>query len=451
MRHAEGRVRVVHYLKRLPFFYGWIIIGISFLTLAVGYGARAAFSVFLVSIQETYGWSRGAISLGFTLHMCVALVGLPLVGAVVDRYGPRRILSTGIAILALGIWLLGGLRQIWHFYIFYGLVMACGRIMISMVPHTAIISNWFKEKRGTAMGVAAAGIGIGSILMVPLAQFAFSNYGWRNGCRLMAVFIFLIIFPLTAIFQRHRPAQLGLFIDGRKADADSPIDSEKKDHTEKPAGTEAGWTVRQAVSTLRFWILYSVFLFCAMITMIQMHQIAFFQDVGFGRNAAVSIFAAVGLIQALGVFSSGTLSDKIGREWAMSLGIVLQIIGILALIHVHESFMGVKVWLFIICYGFGNGFRTSILPTMTADLFPGNRVGSVYGIMTSAITISTAFAPGFAGYLFDVTGSYREAFSLVIGFLVLACILFWLVAPQKKKRIVVDQVETQNVESVLRK
>jgi MFS family permease len=425
---------VVRYLKRLPFFYGWIIVGISFLTLAVGYGARASFSVFLVSIQDTYGWSRGAISLGFTLHMLVALVGLPAVGAVVDRYGPRRILSIGITITAVGMWLLGGLRQIWHFYIFYGLVMAFGRIMISMVPHTAIISNWFKEKRGTAMGVAAAGIGIGSILMVPLAQFAISKYGWSNGCRLMAVFIFLIIFPLTAVFQRHRPSQLGLFIDGKKGDTRGSIDSETGNDTEAPAGSEAGWTVREAISTLRFWLLYTVFFLSAMITMIQMHQIAFFQDVGFGRNTAVSIFAAVGLIQSLGVFSSGALSDKIGREWMMTLGFALQIIGILILLQVHEAYMGIKIWLFMICYGFGNGSRTAILPTMTADLFPGERVGSVYGILASAITISTSFAPWFAGYLFDVTGSYRQAFSMVIGCLVMACIVIWLVAPQQKKK-----------------
>ena len=96
--------------------------------------------------------------------------------------------------------------------------------------------------------------------------------------------------------------------------------------------------------------------------------------------------------------------------------------------------MEVKVWLFIICYGFGNGFRTSILPTMTADLFPGNRVGSVYGIMTSAITISTSLAPWFAGYMFDVTGSYREAFSMVIGCLLVACTLFWLIVPRTKKK-----------------
>jgi MFS family permease len=306
--------------------------------------------------------------------------------------------------------------------------------MISMVPHTAIISNWFKAKRGTAMGVAAAGIGIGSILMVPLAQFAISTCGWGNGCRLMAVFIFLIIFPLTAIFQRHRPAQLGLFIDGKKDDTGGMFDDETERDAKKPSGTAAGWTVRQAVSTLRFWLLYCVFFLCAMITMIQMHQIAFFQDAGFGRNAAVSIFAAVGLVQSVGVFSSGALSDKIGREWTMTLGILLQIIGILILMQVHEVSLGIKIWLFIICYGIGNGSRTAILPTMTADLFPGDRVGSVYGIMASAITISTAFAPWFAGYLYDATGSYREAFSMVIGCLVLACILIWLVAPQKKKK-----------------
>lgn len=425
---------MVQRFKRLPFFYGWVVVGISFLTLAVGYGSRASFSLFLVVIQETHGWSRGAISAGFTLHMLVALIGLPLVGVVVDRYGPRFILSTGVTIMAAGVWLMGGLNKIWHFYLFYGLVMALGRIMISMVPHTSIISNWFVKKRGTAMGVTAAGIGIGSILMVPLAQFSITHFGWRNGCVLMAGIIVVLLFPLNLFFQRHRPSDMGLLPDGGMADTghtSEPLTSKESKVTPESAAGET-WTVRRAVSTLRFWLLYLVFFFGAMINMIDMHQIAFFQDVGLSRSAAVSIFATVGLIQAAGVFCGGALSDRFGRERSLTLGICLQITGIIVLMQIREASMRITIPLFILCYGFGNGFRTSILPTVTADLFPGNRVGSLYGLLASAITISAAFGPWFAGYLHDVTGTYRSAFGIVTGCLISACIMFWLVAPRKR-------------------
>jgi len=422
---------MIRYLKKLPFYYGWVIVGISFITLAVSYGSRASFTVFLVSIQEMYGWSRGAISVGFTLHMLVALIGLPLVGVVVDRYGPRTILSTGIAIMAAGIWLLGGLNQIWHFYLFYGLVMATGRIMISMVPHTAIISNWFVTKRGTAMGVAGAGIGIGSILMVPLVQFSITHLGWHKGCARIAGLIVLVLFPLNMFFQRLRPSDIGLLPDGNKRDGadESPATRASKRRRENAA--DGGWTVRRAISGVRFWLLFFVFFLGAMIIMIDMHQIAFFQDMGLGRSAAVSIFAAVGLIQSAGVFCGGAISDRIGREKAMTLGVCLQITGILTLMQIHEASSGFKIPFFILCYGFGNGFRTSILPSTTADLFPGNRVGSVYGLLASAITVSAAFGPLFAGHLHDLTGTYNGVFWIVIGCLLMACILLWLVAPRR--------------------
>ena len=418
--------------KRLPFFYGWVIIGISFVTLALGYGTRASFSVFLVAIQDAYGWKRGAISAGFTLHMIVAVIGLPFVGAMVDRYGPRVILCTGVVIMAIGMWQLGGLDRIWHFYIFYGLVMAFGRIMIAMTPHTAIISNWFVKKRGTAMGLAAAGISFGSILMVPLVQFGISHFGWRYGCAMMACLIFLVLFPLNAVFQRLRPSDCGLLPDGEKYESsDSEPIPESKPGAEASDG--GSWTVGRAIRTPRFWLLYFAFFFGSMIVMIDMHQIAFYQDVGFARSMAVTIFAAVGLVQSTGVFCGGALSDKVGREPAITLGICLQIIGILILIHISDASIGIRLLLFIFCYGFGNGFRTSIMPTITADLFPGRHVASVYGVLTSAMTCGTAFGPLFAGYIHDVTGTYAIPFRIVIGALVMACVFVWLVAPRKIK------------------
>ena len=138
--------------KKLPFFYGWLLVAIAFVTLGVGYGIRASFSVLLVALLEKYEWKRGAISGALTLHMVVSGIGLPLVGAFVDRYGPRILLPAGAMIMALGMWQMGNLQDLWQFYLYFGFVMAFGRIMISMTPHTAIISNWFKKKRGTAYG-----------------------------------------------------------------------------------------------------------------------------------------------------------------------------------------------------------------------------------------------------------------------------------------------------------
>ncbi len=415
--------------KTTPF-YGWLIVGISFITLAVGYGSRASFSVFLVAILEEFGWKRGAISGAFTLHMLVAGVGLPVVGALVDRYGPRILLPTGAAIMAFGMWRLGGLQELWHFYLFYGLVMAFGRIMIAMTPHIAILSNWFIKQRGTAIGLAGSGIGIGSVILIPMVQFSLARLGWRDGCALIALVIFLVLFPLNAFFQRLRPEDMGLAPDGETSTKEDSRNAERYEPS-SPTGSMESWTVSSAIRTSRYWLLFFAFFLVAMLNMVDMHQIAYLVDVGLGKTVAAMIFASVGLMQSLGVLCGGALSDRIGRERSYTLGVSFLITGIILLLSIKEPSQSLRIALFVFCYGFGNGFRSSLMPSITADVFHGKRVGSIYGTFATALTCGGALGPWLAGHLHDVTGSYTLPFMMVIGAVSLACILVWIVAPRK--------------------
>jgi len=415
-----------------PPFYGWIIVGVSFITLAVGYGSRASFAVFLVAILEEFGWKRGAISGAFMLHMLVAGVGLPMVGALVDRYGPRILLPTGAAIMAFGMWRLGGLNELWHFYLFYGLVMAVGRIMIAMTPHMAILSNWFIKRRGTAMGLAGSGIGIGSVILIPMVQMSLTQLGWRDGCSLIALVIFLVLFPLNAFFQRLRPEDMGLAPDGETRYNGDPRDAER-DGPSSTADSMESWTVRSAIRTSRYWLLFLAFFLVAMVNMVDMHQIAYLVDAGFGRTMAAMIFASVGLMQSLGVFCGGALSDRIGRERSYTLGVSFLITGIILLLSIKDPSYNIRLALFVSFYGFGNGFRSSLMPSITADVFHGKRVGSIYGTFATAMTCGGALGPWLAGHLYDVTGYYTIPFVMVIGSVSLACILVWIVAPRKTR------------------
>jgi len=423
--HAGGRS------KKSPFFYGWIIAGVSFITLAVGYGSRASFAVFLVAILEEFGWKRGAISGAFALHMLVAGVGLPIVGALVDRYGPRVLLPTGAAIMSFGMWRLGGLQELWHFYLFYGFVMAFGRIMIAMTPNMAIISNWFIKRRGTAMGLAGSGIGIGSVLLIPLVQYSLARFGWRDGCALIALVIFLVLFPLNAFFQRLRPEDMGLAPDGEERPQE---DLKGRKGPESTASGEESWTVRSAVRTSRYWFLFLAFFCASMINMLDMHQIAYFVDAGFSKAAAAMVFASAGLMQSLGGLCGGMLSDRIGRERSYTVGASFLITGIIVLLSIKGPSQSVRLAFFVLCYGLGIGFRSSLMPSITADVFHGKRVGSIYGTFASAMTCGGALGPWMAGYMYDVTGHYTIPFMMVIGFVSLACIFVWIVAPGKARK-----------------
>jgi len=424
---------VMNRLKKIPFFYGWLVVAIAFLNLAVGYGTRASFSVLLVALLEKFEWRRGAISGAFSLHSVVAGAGLPLIGAIVDRYGPRILFPTGIAIMAFAIWQIGSIQDLWHFYLYYGLILAFGRIMISMTPHSAILANWFKKKRGAAVGLASAGIAFGAVLLVPSFQFALSRFGLQDGCAIVAATIFLLFFPLNAYFPRLKPADMGLAPDGeRPLESSSGKEGRKWDLPD--ASDDQTWTVRDALKTRRYWLLYSAFLLGSMVTMVDMHEIAYLVDAGYGKAEAAMIFASVSLVQSFGTVCWGALSDRIGRENSYTLGVIFLIAGISTLLAIKGSSQSLWLVIFVICYGLGRGVNDSLMPSITADVFHGKRVGSIYGTLATGLTFGAAFGPWLAGYLFDKNGNYFMPFMIAIMSFCLGCIMIWLAAPGKVRK-----------------
>lgn len=281
------------------------------------------------------------------------------------------------------------------------------------------------------MGLASSGIGIGSVLLIPLVQFSLARFGWRDGCALLALVIFSALFPLNAIFQRLRPEDMNLTPDGEEGGQKSLGNGKKRASTF--SGVES-WTVRSAVRTSRYWFLFFAFFFAAMINTVDMHQMAYLVDAGFDKRVAAMVFSFAGLIQSLGMFCGGALSDRIGRERSYTLGVLFLITGIILLLSIKDPSQSVRLGLFMLCYGFGNGFRSSLLPSITADIFHGKRVGSIYGTFATAITGGAALGPWLAGHLYDIMGNYNIPFTMVMGFVSLACILVWIVAPRKLRK-----------------
>jgi MFS family permease len=171
-----------------------------------------------------------------------------------------------------------------------------------------------------------------------------------------------------------------------------------------------------------------------MTTMVDMHELAYLGDAGFGKAQAAMIFAWVSLVQSLGTFSGGALSDRIGRENSYTIGALCLIAGITSLLAIQNSSPGFRLALFVFCYGLGNGFISALIPSITADVFHGNRVGSIYGTFATAITFGGGFSPWLAGTLFDRNGNYFLPFLIAMISVGSACLLIWLAAPRKFRR-----------------
>jgi MFS family permease len=392
-------------------------------------GIRTSFSVFYVALLEDFPWSRGASagvqSMALITYTCMA----PLVGGLIDRFGPRRVITPGILILAIGLMISSRIESLPQFYIYYGVVAGAGISCIGIVSYSAILAHWFEKKRGLASGIAVSGMGVGTFLLVPMSQSFISMWGWRMTFILTGCLTLIILIPANALFLRHKPGELGQHLDGNTPSDSSPGHSSKN----RPGDMENNdWTLRKAVRTLRFWslIFFPFFGFIA-VFIIVVHQTRFLVDQGLDKMTAAFIYAWVGVVSSIFRIFWGWLSDRISRELTYTLGVACGCLGALSLLlfEIHGS--AFFTYCFFVFFGMGWGAAAPMFIAVAADLFKGRIFGLIYGFVEAGIGIAGAFGAWIAGFIFDQTQSYQMAFILVIITFLFSGVFCWLAAPRK--------------------
>jgi len=413
-------------------YYGWIVAVICFIIIAISFGVRSSFSVFYVAILEHFGWSRADTALIFSMSIVVYGLTAPLAGSVIERFGPRRVLIAGSLALALGMVACSQSNAIWHFYLLYGVVASLGIALVGYIPNAAILSNWFIRRRGAAFGILNAGFGFCGIIAL-LAQWLILSIGWRMAFVVLGTIPPVVVVPLTLLFVRHRPQEMGLLPDGDSEagpdimevnqESPSPVDNAKTDNE---------WTVSRAVRDYRFWALFmtSFFVWGFGCSIVFVHQIAFFVDAGYTAMFAASIAFFHGVMSLVGNIG-GVLSDRIGRELTFSLAVGGIIFGAFLLIVIKDTSTPWLVYLFAIAFGLGVGGIGPSLTASVADIFHGKSFGTINGLVEAGFAIGGIFGPWIAGYIFDVTGSYTFAFVILILAASVATVCVWIASPRK--------------------
>jgi MFS family permease len=404
--------------------YGWVVLASSFVTIGVMYGTTLTFPVFFVALVEEFGWNRASTASIFSLNMLVAGLSAPLVGHLVDRYGPRRVLPWGAALLGSGLMLCGVIERLWHLWIAFGLVNALGGGILGILTHTTLLSNWFVRWRGSAIGIAFAGMGAGLFVVSPLAQCAIDRVGWRWTFALLGLLALGLLLPLTAVCQRDRPEERGLGPDGAWEVLRPPSAMAARE-----PGAEDGANLVTVLPTLRFWAFCACFFFTPVsMFSVTTHQVAHLVGLGFAKMTAVKILGAVGLLSSVGRVTFGILSDRIGRVWAASLSYGCSALGILVLMVLSPGSGVGWLYLFAVVFGIAFGARGPIVSAMTADVYRGQHYGRIYGLINLSNGLGAALGPWGSGALYDATGSYRLAFSVALGAVGCACFSLWLAA-----------------------
>jgi len=421
---------------RFRFFYGWVIVAITFVTMAIGVNARTAFSLFFPSIVDEFHWERGLTAGAFSFGFIVSAVFSPLIGRMMDRLGPRVVMEFGVLMMAAGLLLAPLTTDVWHLYLTMGVLVGGGSICLSYTGQSLYLPNWFVRQRGLAMGIAFAGVGIGSIILFPWIGHIIAQSGWRSASTALGILMLVVLVPINLMVRKH-PQDMGLMPDGDTR-GDGAVEQAKRATVTivDPAWAATDWTLRRAVGTARFWWL-SLGFFCGLYSWyaVQVHQTKYLVEVGFSSNVAVWALGAVSLLGIPGQILLGHWSDRIGREWIWTisgLGFVVCLFALIGLVYLPSTAL---LYLMIVAQGFFGYGTTAVMAAVVVEIFEGKHYGSIFGTMMLAGLAGGAAGPWFTGVLHDWYGTYTIAFLVGIAFSLLGCVTIWLAAPGKVRAV----------------
>ena len=428
---------VESFATRLPFFYGWIVVAVAFITLGVSVSVRTSFSLLFPPILDEFGWSRGTTAAAFSVGFFSSALLAPFIGTAMDRWGPRVVMPLGAVIVAAGLILATLATAPWHFYLTLGLLVVGFGIAIAFIGHGAFLPGWFTRRRGLAVGIAYSGVGIGALLLFPWLQAIIDGEGWRQACWALALLLLVLVVPLNLLLQRHRPADLGLRPDGDAAvEPDGQSGGIADDNVVDAAWAETEWTMARALRQPRFWWLLlglgsGLWAWYA----VQVHQTRYLLDVGFPAEQAAIALGLVGLLGIGGQVGLGYLSDRIGREWAWSLACLGFGLCYLLLLALRSYPQDGLLYLMVACQGLLGYGIAPLYATISAELFQGRNFGAVFGVISTGGTLGAAAGPWVSGLLYDGQGDYVLAFWLAAGLCLVSSLAIWQAAPRKVRLV----------------
>ena len=392
----------------------WFIAALAFIVLGFSRGLHSSFGVFNVALLDAFGWSRGATAGIFSVVLTVDAMLSPLAGYLLDRYGPKKVVVAGCLALAAGLFISSQVTTLWQLYLSFGLVIAVGLTFMGMVPHVFLISEWFTSQRASAIGVVYAGSGVGIMILAPLSEWLISEHGWARAFEIYSAVVLIALLPLVWLFYQY-----------------GPYGEKLRQPSAKKADQNHQWTARLALKSLQFWLLFFARICAAAgTTVIVTHQVAHVVDVGFSKLLAASVFGLAGLTSSFGRVVFGFIADRLSKQAAYTLNILMTLVGVGALMLLRDPSQSWLLYVYVIFFGIGFGSRAVIFSALTADIFSGKGFGSILGYSTVAVGVGGALGSYLGGAFYDWTGSYLVSFALSALVLAGSDICIWLASIQ---------------------
>ena len=416
-----------------PVHYAWVIVAVGAVMRLFSSSFRSSSSILIPRLVDSFGWSYGAVGLGFAIQWIVSGMFGPPAGWLGDRYGVRWTMRLGAVLLIVGMVLTGFMRELWQFYLFFGVILSAA-MGIFQVPLTAAVTLWFRKHLGTGMGLLQSSQGIGPLVAVPVMLLIIQLFGggidglraafWIPGIVGGAVILIMVRFFY------NEPAQIGVRALG--APEDEPI---KAVQTGEIARIRTKVFLKQAQRTGAFWNLIGIhFWGCAGHAIILVYLVAMAEDEGVSKGLAAGAFVTLSVTSTITRFAVPVIADRMGSKPAMAGCFFLQVAPIVLLFFAQDAW---HFYLFAVLFGIGFGGEMSAFPIINRQYYGSGPIGTTYGYQMMGAGVGMAAGALIGGQLRDFTGNFDATMALSLG-LSLVGVISIMLLPTTKKELLPD-------------
>lgn len=413
--------------------YGWVVVGVTFLTMLATAGVMGSAGIMIQPLEEEFGWTTEQISIALAVRLVLyGLLG-PFAAAFMNQWGIRKVASFALIMIMSGIIASFFMTELWQLIALWGVVIGVGTGMTALVMGATVATRWFEARRGIVIGLMTAANATGSLVFLPMLASVTEMVGWRTAL-VVLVAVLLATVVLILLFMRDQPAELGLPRYGETHITPAPV----AESSFSAMLIQPFLTLAEASRSSVFWVLFGTFFICGFSTngLIQMHWISICGDYGVAAVGAASLLAVIGVFDLVGTLSSGWLSDRFDNRWLLFWFYSLRGLSLFYL--PFSGFSIVELTIFAVFYGWD--WVATVPPTvkLTAERFGAERAPLVFGWIFMGHQLGAAVAAYFAGAVRTELDTYMPALLLAGVLCMLAAMAILTISKTPRLRLAVS-------------
>ena len=423
--------RWIAFLRERRIFYGWVVVACGILVMSVTHGVvQNCFSLYIKPVTEALGFTRQGFSVCQTLTNVIYMVIALFSGKIFARFKVHGLMRIACVVLPVAYFCYSLCTQLWMFYA-VSVVVGIATSFLTFLPFTLIISNWFEDRRGLAIGICFMGSGLGGMLFNALAGGWIAAFGWHAVFRILSVIMIVVMVPIVYLVLRTTPQEVGL----------QPLGSGPVAKEAGPAPVY-GLTLGQALRSFRLWALIFVALIVGLTsTMLSNTIVPHLSDIGYASTYASGVMSCYMGVLAVCKILLGSMYDRLGMRKSTFIAVSAIIVGLAGLY--LGAFQPAHV-LIVAGASLGCAVGTVAYPLLTQSAFGTRAYATIYGIITAANSLACSICPIYTNTIYDTTGSYNAALLTSIALTAMALCLLFTIRPLKREEAQPDPQEKQS-------